>query len=125
MQALLIFVGGGLGALSRWALSAGITRVAENTALHRFPVGILACNLLGCYLIGCAFGYWGSHWHPKWIFPLVVTGFLGGFTTFSSFGKDTLEAFQDGAPSIAFANILLSVTLSLAAVWGGLKLCAE
>ena len=124
MQALLIFVGGGLGALSRWALSAGITRVAENTALHRFPVGILACNLLGCYAIGCAFGYWGSHWHPKWIFPLVVTGFLGGFTTFSTFGKDTHELLADGLPLLGLANIALSVILGLAAVWIGIRTTA-
>ncbi len=124
MQALWIFVGGGLGSLSRWALSAGITRIAEHTPLHRFPVGILACNLLGCYLIGCAFGYWGSHWHPKWLFPFLVTGFLGGFTTFSTFGKDTHQLLADGLPLLGLANIALSVALGLAAVWAGIKTAA-
>ena len=121
MNILLIFLGGGLGAVSRWGLSTGLQTLAEKTALHRFPLGIFACNILGCFLIGCAFGHFTQK-HPAWLFPLFVTGFLGGFTTFSTFSKDTLEAFQDGAPAIAFANILLSVTLSLAAVWGGMKL---
>ena len=124
MHILLIFLGGGLGAISRWGLSSGVQTLAEKTSLHRFPLGILACNLLGCFLIGCIFGCFTQK-HPAWLFPFLVTGFLGGFTTFSTFGRDTIEAFQDGASAIAFANILLSITLSLAAVWGGMKLCAE
>jgi CrcB protein len=123
MHLFLIFLGGGLGAMSRWGLSTGIQSLAEKTSLHRFPFGIFACNILGCFLIGCVFGHFTQK-HPAWLFPFLVTGFLGGFTTFSTFGKDTIEAFQDGAPTIAFANILLSVILSLAAVWGGLRIGA-
>jgi len=124
MQALLIFLGGGLGAVSRWGLSTGIQSLAEKTALHRFPLGIFACNILGCFVIGCVFGHFTQK-HPAWIFPFLVTGFLGGFTTFSTFGRDTVAAFQDGFTTIALANVLLSVTLSLAAVWAGMKLCAS
>ena len=123
MKLLLIFLGGGLGAVSRWSLSVGIQSLAEKTALHRFPIGIFACNVLGCFAIGCLFGHFTQK-HPAWIFPLLVTGFLGGFTTFSTFGKDTIEAFQDGFTTIALANVILSVTVSLAAVWGGMKLCS-
>ncbi len=122
MHILLIFLGGGLGAVSRWGLSTGVQSLAEKTALHRFPLGIFACNILGCFLIGCVFGHFTQK-HPAWLFPFLVTGFLGGFTTFSTFGKDTVEAFQDGFTTIALANVLLSVTFSLAAVWGGMKLC--
>ena len=121
MNFLLIFLGGGLGAGSRWLLSSGVQSMAEGTGLHRFPFGILACNLLGCLLIGCVFGY-AADKAPAWVFPLLVTGFLGGFTTFSTFGRDTFEAMRDGFPLIALANILLSVLLGLAAVWGGIKL---
>ena len=123
MNAFLIFLGGGLGALSRWGLSSGIERLTLKTPLHKFPAGILACNLLGCFLIGCLFGSFAQK-SPAWVFPLLVTGFLGGFTTFSTFGRDTLQAFHDGLPAIALLNILLSVTLGLAAVWAGLKLCS-
>lgn len=123
MNALLVFIGGGLGALSRWGLSCGLERLTLKTALHKFPLGILACNLLGCFLIGCLFGLFAKN-HPAWVFPLLVTGFLGGFTTFSTFGLDTYEAFRDGLPAVALLNIALSVLLGLAAVWAGLRLCS-
>jgi CrcB protein len=123
VNAFLIFLGGGLGALSRWGLSSGIEKLALKTALHRFPTGILACNLLGCFLIGCIFGHFAQK-NSAWAFPLLVTGFLGGFTTFSTFGRDTFEAFNDGLPAIALLNIFLSVILGVLAVWAGLKLCS-
>ncbi len=123
MNALLIFLGGGLGALSRWGLSSGIEKLTTRTTLHQFPLGILACNLLGCFLVGCIFGHFVQK-HPAWIFPLLVTGFLGGFTTFSAFGRDTFAALQDGLALVAILNILLSVLLGVLAVWAGLRLFA-
>ena len=122
MNAFLIFLGGGLGALSRWGLSAGIEKLTLRTALHQFPLGIMVCNVLGCFLIGCVFGHFLQK-HPSWVVPLLVTGFLGGFTTFSTFGRDTLEALQNGLPLTAVLNILLSVILGVLAVWAGLRLC--
>jgi len=121
MNILLIFFGGGLGAVARWTLSTSIEQLVLHTPLHRFPFGILACNLLGCFAVGCAFGALAQR-HPSWIFPFLVTGFLGGFTTFSAFGMDTVEAFRDGLPGIALLNVVLSVLLGLAAVWAGLRL---
>ena len=121
MNAFLIFIGGGLGAISRWGLSTGIEKLTLKTVLHKFPLGILTCNLLGCFLIGCVFGYFAQK-YPAWAFPLLVTGFLGGFTTFSTFGRDTFEAFNDGLPLVALLNILLSVVLGVAAVWIGLRM---
>ena len=64
MNAFLIFLGGGLGALSRWGLSTGLDKLASRTSIHHFPLGILACNLLGCFLIGCIFGHLTQR-HPK------------------------------------------------------------
>ena len=122
LNALLIFLGGGLGALSRWGLSTGIEKITLRTALHQFPLGIMVCNLLGCFLIGCLLGHFIQK-HPAWVVPLLVTGFLGGFTTFSTFGRDTFEALQNGLPLQAVLNILLSVILGVIAVWAGLRLC--
>ncbi|MEE3178230.1 MAG: CrcB family protein, partial [Verrucomicrobiota bacterium] len=62
--------------------------------------------------------------HPAWIFPLLVTGFLGGFTTFSTFGRDTVAAIQNGLPLVATLNVLFSVILGVFAVWAGLRLFA-
>lgn len=121
MNAFLIFLGGGLGALSRYGLSTGLDSLMAKTSFAKFPVGIFACNILGCFLIGCVFGYFVQK-QPAWVFPLLVTGFLGGFTTFSTFGRDSLHAFQDGLPLMGILNITLSVLVGVSAVWLGLRL---
>ncbi|MFK7909359.1 MAG: fluoride efflux transporter CrcB [Akkermansiaceae bacterium] len=122
MNLLYIFLGGGLGAISRYSLSSGIQSLAENTRLHRLPVGIFACNLLGCFFIGLLFGWIASRngEHPAWLHPLTVTGFLGAFTTFSSFALDTQRLFES-SPALAITNVTASVVGSLAAVWLGFK----
>ncbi|MEM1084618.1 MAG: fluoride efflux transporter CrcB [Verrucomicrobiota bacterium] len=123
MPALLIFLGGGLGAVTRWGLSVGVEKIAENTALHRFPWGILACNLLGCFAIGALFGLFPPHRPgPSWVFPFLVTGFLGGFTTFSAFGKDTHQLFTEGFAPHALANILASTIGGVILVYLGFRL---
>ena len=123
MHWLYIFLGGGLGAVSRFGLTSGIQTLAEHTRLHRFPVGIFACNLLGSFLIGCLFGYIASRGeeHPAWLHPLAVTGFLGAFTTFSTFALDTHKLFSS-SPLLAVVNIGASVLGCLVAVWLGFKL---
>lgn len=125
MNLFYIFIGGGLGAVSRFALSSGVQTLAEHTRLHRIPVGILACNLLGSLLIGVLFGYIASRseGHPTWLHPFAVTGFLGAFTTFSTFALDTQKLFSS-APMLAIINIAVSVLGCLAAVWLGFKLAS-
>jgi len=120
-----IFIGGGLGAVSRFALSSAVQSLAEQTKLHRIPVGILACNLLGSLLIGALFGYIASRseGHPAWLHPFAITGFLGAFTTFSTFALDTQKLFSS-SPLLAIINIAASVIGCLAAVWLGFKLAS-
>ena len=122
MNALLVFLGGGLGSLARYGLASGVQNLAKKTSLHHFPVGILACNLLGCFLIGCLFGYFTQKTAPTWVFPLLATGFLGGFTTFSTFAKDTHTLWTSGLTHFAFLKIILSIVLGVAAVVLGIKL---
>ncbi|MEM9081774.1 MAG: fluoride efflux transporter CrcB [Verrucomicrobiota bacterium] len=117
MTALLVFLGGGLGALARLGLNEGISKLTGD----RFPLGILACNVLGCFLIGLASGYL-SRSAPSWFTPLIMIGFLGGFTTFSTFARDTVNLFTERGLALAAANILLSVCVCLFAVLLGLKL---
>ena len=123
MQWLYIFLGGGLGAVSRFALSSSVQTLAEHTRLHRFPIGILVCNILGSFIIGCLFGYIASRTqnHPAWLHPFAVTGFLGAFTTFSAFAIDTQKLFSS-SPLLAILNITASVIGCLLAVWLGFKI---
>ncbi|MGJ8655672.1 MAG: fluoride efflux transporter CrcB [Akkermansiaceae bacterium] len=107
---LLIFIGSGLGATARYILSLQLQSEGS-----KMPYGILTANLLGCLLIGIIYGLVKSH-HPTWISPLAVTGFLGGFTTFSTFALDTQKLIQSG-------NLTLAITYSLISLLGGLALC--
>ena len=120
--ALLVFLGGGLGAVSRWGLSAGIQSLTERTSLHRFPLGILACNLLGCLLVGALFGCFAPKGDQPRLFAFAVTGFLGGFTTFSTFGKDTHQLIAEGFNGLAIANVLVSTLGGVALVLLGYRL---
>ena len=126
MHWIYIFLGGGLGAVSRFGMSSGIQTLAEHTRLHRLPVGIFCCNLLGSFLIGCIFGYIASRGneHPAWLHPLAVTGFLGAFTTFSTFALDSHKLFAS-SPALALLNIVASIAGTLVAVWLGFKLCGQ
>lgn len=112
MLLIYIFIGGGVGACMRW----GVQRWAA-AALPQFPFGVLACNLIGSFLIGVLFGAWQK---PNSLQIALMTGLLGGFTTFSSFSLDTLKLFQSGNPLLAMTNICTSVILGLAFVWLGL-----
>lgn len=116
--AAFVFLGGGLGAVARYGLDSGLKRISP---MRDFPVGILVCNLLGCFLIGIALGLM-SRSVPNWFSPLVITGFLGGFTTFSSFSRDNVHLIDSGHASMAVLNILLSVVPGVLAVWAGLKI---
>ena len=112
MIALYIFVGGGLGALGRW----GMTK-ASQSAFPQFPTGIFICNLLGCFLIGVMAGFF-----PK-ATPLqtgVVTGFLGGFTTYSSFSLESLKLIQNNNFSLFFTHIFATTILGIALTFLGL-----
>ena len=119
-HALVIFVGGGLGSVARWALSSAIVHHLP-VRVRNFPFGILACNLLGCFLIGVFFGGLRT-FRPEEVWrSLLVTGFLGGFTTFSTFAEDTHRMFHHGPAFGASANVAASVLLGLAAVFLGHK----
>lgn len=117
MNIFLIFVGGGLGAVCRFTLTRGIDQL---TLLRGFPLGVLATNLVGCFLIGLAFGHFVQRPNEQ-ATALLVTGFLGGFTTFSTFGKDTFLLLQDGLTLQALMNVALSVTLGVIAVGLGFR----
>jgi CrcB protein len=116
MKYLLILLGGGAGSLSRYLAGAAImTRFGG-----RFPLGTMAINVTGSFLIGLLMTLFTERFEPGTnLRPLLVIGFLGGYTTFSSFEWETYAAIRDGGFWIGLANIAGSVTLGYAAVWLG------
>ena len=116
MKYLLILLGGGVGSLARYVVGSVIaTRFGT-----RFPAGTMVVNVTGCFLIGLIMTLLTERLqpHPHWRLALVV-GFLGGYTTFSSFEWETYSAVREGGLWIGLANIVGSVTLGYAAVWLG------
>lgn len=116
MTYLYIFIGGGLGALSRFGISNFVNKLTQNS----FPYGTLTANVLGSFLIGIVIAYFETktsafaHWRP-----LFVTGFLGGFTTFSSFSHETLHLFKNHGMMHGLANAGGNVILCLIFVYIG------
>jgi fluoride exporter len=116
--ALLIALGGLLGCVSRYLAVVAVHRFHEGG----YPVGTFAVNVVGCFLVGLALGDGerGLALAPG-VRAFVVPGFLGGFTTFSAFGYETVSLLRDGSPGIALANVALSVAAGLIAVWLGMS----
>lgn len=116
---LLLAAAGAAGTLARVGLSRGLTAWTG----WSFPVGTLAANVLGCFLFGCV---WEAAEEAAWISPEARTalclGFLGAFTTFSTFAFDNGEALRLGDWSTLGANLVLNNALGLAAVLAGLRL---
>ena len=118
LNTLLIFLGAGFGGVSRYWIS----NVTFGFFGRQFPYGTLIVNVSGCFLMGLLFVLILERFDglgPQ-LRSLILIGFLGGYTTFSSFSIETLNLFENGAPLAGVANILLSVILCLAATWLGI-----
>ena len=117
-EAMAVAIGGALGALSRFALAAWIRQWWASP----FPVATFVVNVIGSLALGYvltvlpakpAAGIWGA---------LVATGFLGAFTTFSTFSWETVALIRSGSVSLALLYVTLSLVVSLAAVLAGSSL---
>ena len=117
---LLVALGGAIGSVARYKLSG---LVLHHTIDWRFPAGTFAVNVIGCLVAGVLAGLAEKH---DLISPdarlLLFTGLLGGFTTFSAFGLETMHLLKRGDVAIASANIVLSVIAGLIALWLGMGL---
>jgi fluoride exporter len=117
MGALLVFVGGGLGAVLR----QGVNRMAFHLIGPGLPWGTLIVNVLGSLAMGLLIGALaavpgGTSHHLR---QFLATGILGGFTTFSAFSLDALTLWERGQYAIALAYVAATLCLSLAAVAAG------
>jgi CrcB protein len=111
-----ICAGASLGAVLRWVLA-----VQFNPIAGAIPLGTLAANLLGGYLIGVAVGLFSQHPDvPPAVRLFVITGFLGGLTTFSTFSAEVVAQLQHGRLGWAFATAAVHLLGSLAMTGLGL-----
>lgn len=114
---LLVGLGGAVGAMLRYAMSTGLLHLsgASAAAPPRFPLATLAVNLLGCLVAGVLAGGIARHdWFTPDVRALLIVGVLGGFTTFSAFGLETLALLRRGDVAMAAVYVAASVLLGLA-----------
>jgi CrcB protein len=116
LKYLMVGIGGGLGSILRFWLGSYVGSKMGT----RFPYGTFVINITGSFLIGIVFAFLTarSQWSPYWRY-LIPIGFIGGYTTFSSFEFETLRTLQEGQFGIGLLYVIASVVLGLAAVWGG------
>ena len=114
---LLVGVGGFFGAVMRYVVTNWVQDFFHVLSL---PYGTLTVNLLGCLIIGLLGGLSESrNLLNQEARALLFIGVLGGFTTFSTFGYETVQLLRDGQSLAAFSNIGLQVCMGLVAVWIG------
>ena len=113
---LVVGIGGFLGAIARFWLGGYVSSKMGT----RFPYGTFLINCSGSFLIGFIVTVLAekTHWSPNWRY-LIPIGFIGAYTTSSTFEYETFRVVQDGEFAIAFLNIFLSVALGFFAVWLG------
>jgi CrcB protein len=104
-----VALGGALGAVLRFLVGLAVV----------FPIGTLTVNVAGSFLIGAIWIVFASRGLQAWM-PFVMTGILGGFTTFSAFSLDTLRLVEAGRMAAAGGYVMASVILSLLACAAGL-----
>jgi CrcB protein len=112
----LVALGGAIGAACRYLTGLGGIRLLGH---HPFPVAILSVNVLGSFLMGM-FVVAAAHRDLTWLSPFVMTGLMGGFTTFSAFSLETANLIERGALGQAALYIALSVGLSVGGLFLGL-----
>jgi fluoride exporter len=113
---LFVFIGGGIGSLSRFTFSGFIARHAGTT----FPLGTLVINLIGSFLIGICFELFQDTLLPQDLKVFVMIGFLGGFTTFSSYTLESVNLIRSGEFANALFNVLVQNIAGLVFVLVGM-----
>lgn len=114
---LLIAAGGALGSIARYWVGSAIT----NRTGTRFPYGTLIVNITACFIIGFCLAVLNRRpeIHPGWRY-LIPIGFIGAYSTFSTFEWETVTTVQTGAFLLSLGYVLASLLLGFVAVWAGI-----
>lgn len=114
--ALIVFLGGGIGAVTRYWLSGFIYRLTGAS----FPYGTLVVNVIGCLLIGFLMTFFEERFIINPALRLLLTiGFLGGLTTYSTFSYETIALLQEGNFLYGLGNVIATTFVCLASAWAG------
>jgi len=116
---LAVFIGGGLGSVARY----GIGRLLLTNGKLLFPWATLVANVLACLLLALLVYVWSEKLTAyTWLKPLLIVGFCGGFSTFSTFGYETFELIKTNQMGMAILNVAISVIVGVAIIWWVAKL---
>ncbi len=114
MNYLYVFLGGGLGSLARYLFGKG----AASWMGGVFPWGTFIANILACgILAGLVVWMGNSGKESSWIQPLLIVGFCGGFSTFSTFGNETYQLLQNDHLLVAILNVLISIVVGVGLIF--------
>lgn len=114
MALIYVFVGGGLGSLVRYILTVGTRQLWHSD----FPLGTIISNLLACLILGVlVYQVELKHQGPLWLNQMLLIGFCGGFSTFSTFGYETVDLLERGLFGYAIANVLISVIAGIGLIY--------
>jgi fluoride exporter len=120
---LLVALGGALGSVARFKMSGWVLQQTPN---WRFPTGTFVVNVVGCLIAGLLAGMAVKQdvFTPE-ARVFLFTGILGGFTTFSAFGLETLLLLKRGEAGVAVANVVVSIVVGLLVAWLGYEITAR
>jgi CrcB protein len=117
---LAVLVGGFAGAVAR---QEGFSAI-QGRVRTKFPVGILAVNLSGAFVLGLLFGLGVANEWPHWLATGVQTGFIGAYTTYSTWAVDSLTLARAGTSRLAVLNLVGSLLAGVLLAWAGVSLGA-
>ena len=108
-----VFIGGGLGSVVRYLLGKGVAHLSGD-----FPLGTLFSNVIATVILAMAMAWWlPAKNYPAWVSAFLLTGFCGGFSTFSTFSADTVRLYTNGHGLLAVTNVLVSIFACLLLAW--------
>ena len=117
MKFILIGIGGALGALSRSYLS----EIIEKLNFLPLPIGVIFVNFIGCFFLGLIINSIDPKYYDIYQ-PLIIIGFLGAFTTFSAFSRESLDLLNQGQVALAVLYVVFTVLVCLLGTWVGVLL---